>query len=77
MVKEKGGVGGKGEQEPRSHMICDKMGLGRRTKAQSFIHYNAYGVFGFKNGLCFKQGEKGGGGIGDWVKHSSSQALYF
>lgn len=65
MVKEKGGVGGKGEQEPRSHMICDKMGLGRRTKAQSFIHYNAYGVFGFKNGLCFKQGEKGGGlGIG-------------
>ena len=64
MVEEKGGVGGKGEQEPRSHMICDKMGLGRITKAQSFILYDVYGVFGFKNRLCFNQGEGWGGGGG-------------
>ena len=53
----------KENRRPRSHVICDNMGLGRITKAQCFILYNVYGVFGFKNGLCFIQGEGGGGGV--------------
>ena len=54
----------KENRRPRSHMICDNMGLGRITKAQSFILYNVYDVFGFKNELCFLSRVKGSGGGG-------------
>ena len=69
----------KENRRPRSHMICDNMGLGRITKAQSFILYNVYDVFGFKNELCFLSRVKGsgGGGGGGGGRYSSSQALYF